>query len=151
MAFLEAQIHQPKTSADYKKTYFEFDIKNIHPIDQMEMHKQIGEMISSTLTSTTTSLSKLQVTLSNTQSQLKMENISSKAKDSRIKSLEDLVMQLRYNPSNIAVAESLVRKKNADIVDLRRQLKIPVTEDPMAKEIEANETKKEEMLQLIIK
>ena len=62
------------------------------------------------------------------------------AKDSRIKYLEDLVMQLGYNPSNIVVVESLVKKKNADIASLRRQLKMPVTEDPMAKEIEANET-----------
>ena len=72
------------------------------------------------------------------------------AKDSRIKSLEDIVMQLGYNPSNIEVVEALVRKKNADIAALRRQLKMPVTKDPMAKEIEENETQKVEMLQFII-
>ena len=72
------------------------------------------------------------------------------AKDSRIKYLEDLVMQLRYNPSNIVVEETLVRKKNANIADLRRQLKIPVTEDPMAKEIEPTETHKVEMMQFIV-
>ena len=83
-------------------------------------------MISST-TSTTMSLSKLQVTLSNTYSELKMENISSMAKDSRINSLEYLVMQLGYNPSKIVVAEALVRKKNADIAALRRQLRMLVT------------------------
>jgi len=44
---------------------FEFDVKDIHPIDQMEMHKKIGEMISSTITNTAMSLSKLQVTLAN--------------------------------------------------------------------------------------
>ena len=48
------------------------------------------------------------------------------------------------------VAETLVRKKNAYIVALTTQLKMPVTEDPMAKEIEATETKKEEMLHLIV-
>ena len=66
------------------------------------------------------SLSKLQVTLSNTQSQLKMEKISSMAKDSRIKSLEDLVVRIGYNPSNLAVTEALVKKKNADIAALKR-------------------------------
>ena len=50
MAFLEAQILQPKSVADYKSTTFEFNTKDIHPIDQMEMHKQTGEMISTTLT-----------------------------------------------------------------------------------------------------
>ena len=59
MAFLEAKISQPKSATDYKKTTFEFDIKDIHPIDQMDMHKKIGEMISSTLTNTTMNISKL--------------------------------------------------------------------------------------------
>jgi len=59
MAFLEAQIPQPKSTIDYKSNTFEFNTKDIHPIDQMEMHKQTGEMISSTLTNTAMSLSKL--------------------------------------------------------------------------------------------
>lgn len=65
MAFLEVQIPHPKLAVDYKKTTFEFETKDIHPIDQMEMHKQIGEMMYSTLTNTTMTVSKLQVSLSN--------------------------------------------------------------------------------------
>lgn len=68
MAFLEAQTTEPKTIADYKQT---FDVKNVHPIDQLEMHKKIGEIVSSTLTNTSMSLFKMQVPLSNYQSQLK--------------------------------------------------------------------------------
>jgi len=68
------------------------------------------------------------------------------AKDSRIKYLEDLLIQLGYNPSNIAVAETLVRRKNAIIASLRRQLKMPVTEDLMANEIEETETRKLEIM-----
>ena len=77
MEFLEALVPQPQGAGDYKKASFEFSTKDIHPIDQMELHKRIGEMVASTLTSTTMNLSKLQVSLSNTQSQLKMEIISS--------------------------------------------------------------------------
>lgn len=33
MAFLEAQIPQPKIVVDYKKTYFEFDARNIQLIE----------------------------------------------------------------------------------------------------------------------
>jgi len=56
MAFLEAQTSQPKSTTEYKSTTFEFSTKDIHPIDQMEMHKQTGEMISSTLTNTSMSI-----------------------------------------------------------------------------------------------
>ena len=84
MAFLEAQILQPKSHADFKHTSFEFNVKDIHPIDHMEMQKKTREMISSTLNSTATSLSKLQVSLANIQSQLKMEKIYFLAKDTKI-------------------------------------------------------------------
>ena len=62
-------------------------------------------MIYSTLTNTTMSASKLQVYLNNVQSQLKFENISSLAKDTRIKSLEDFVIKLGYNPKDIKANE----------------------------------------------
>ena len=81
----------------------------------MEMHKQTDQMISCTLTNTATHLSKLQVTLANVQSQLNMEKVSSLAKDTRIKSFEELVIKVGYDPSNINVAEEIIRKKNESI------------------------------------
>lgn len=66
MSFLEAQTPQPNSATGYKST-IEFSTKDIHPIDQMEMHKQTSEMISSTLTNTAMSLSKLQVSFANVQ------------------------------------------------------------------------------------
>lgn len=36
--------------ADYLKTDFEVLAKDIHPIDQIELHKQTGEMVYSTPT-----------------------------------------------------------------------------------------------------
>ena len=74
--------------------------------------------------------SKLQVSLSNIHSQLKMEKISSLTKDTKIKSLEDLVIKLGYDPSNVKAAEEMIKRKNANIQALRKQLKLPNTEDP---------------------
>jgi hypothetical protein len=47
-------------------------------------------------------------------------------------------------------AEELIKKKNADIASLRKQLKISSTEDPQAKEMAETEGHKEEMLKLIM-
>jgi hypothetical protein len=52
MAFLQAQVPLPKAVSDYKRATFEFDFKEVHPADQMDMHKQNGEMIFSTLENT---------------------------------------------------------------------------------------------------
>lgn len=65
-----------------------------------------------------------------------MEKVSSLSKDTRIKALEDLVINVGYDPSNINDAEEIIRKKNADIAALRKHLKLPATEDPLAKDIE---------------
>ena len=111
MAFLEAHISQLKSPADFKHTTFEFNVRDIHPIDQMEMHMQTREMISSTLTSTAMSLSKFQVSLANIQSQLNMENISSLAKDTRIKSLEDLVVKIGCDSENVEAVEEILKEK----------------------------------------
>jgi hypothetical protein len=122
MEFLQAQVPHPKTVADYKKTSFEFDVKDVHPVDQMDMHRQTGEMIFSTLKNTSMTASKLQVSLNNIQSQLKLEKISSLAKDNKIKSLEELVLKIGYDPTNVKAAEELLKKKNVDIASLEKEV-----------------------------
>lgn len=51
MSFLKPTVQQPKSLADYLKTDFEVLAKDIHPINQIELHKKMGEMVYSTLTS----------------------------------------------------------------------------------------------------
>jgi hypothetical protein len=46
---------------------------------------------------------------------LKLEKISSFARDNRIKSLEDMVLKIGYDPLNVKVAEEMLKKNNADI------------------------------------
>jgi len=49
MAFLEAQVSDPKVIIDYKRATFEFQTNDVHPADQMDLHKQTGEMVFYTL------------------------------------------------------------------------------------------------------
>ena len=51
MEFLEALVPQPQGAGEYKKESFEFSTKGIH--------RHTREMVASTLTSTSMSLSKL--------------------------------------------------------------------------------------------
>jgi hypothetical protein len=150
MEFLQAQVPHPKEITDYKRSTLEFDAKDVHPADQMDLHRQTGEMVFSTLANASTTAAKLQVSLNNVQTQLKLEKVSSFAKDNRIKSLEELVLKIGYDPSNVKAAEEMLKKKNADIASLRKQLKLPATEDSQAKEMAETEGEKEEMLKLIM-
>jgi hypothetical protein len=92
----------------------------VHLADQMDLHKQTTEMVFYTLAHASTAASKLQVSLNNVQTQLKMEKISSFAKDNRIKNLEELVLEIGYDPLNVKVAKEMIKKKNADIASLRK-------------------------------
>ena len=81
---------------------------------------------------------------------MKLEKISSIEKDNKIKTLEELVLKIGYDPSNVKAVEEMLKKKNFDIVSLRKQLKLPPTEDSQAKEITEIEGEKDEMLKLIM-
>ena len=82
----------------------------------------------SSLTTLAMATSRLQASVNNIQSQLKLEKISSLAKDTKIKSLEDLVIKLGYDPNNVEAAEGIIRRKNAGIATLKKQFKLPSTE-----------------------
>lgn len=84
LAFSEPKVPTPRSAEDYKTSIFAFDTKQIHAIDQIDLHKQAGEMIYSTLTSSAMETSKLQTSLNNIHSQLKMEKMSSLAKDTKL-------------------------------------------------------------------
>jgi hypothetical protein len=39
MAYLQAQVPQPKMISNYKRATFEFDVAEVNPIDQMDLHR----------------------------------------------------------------------------------------------------------------
>ena len=81
---------------------------------------------------------------------MKLEKISSLAKDNIIKMLEELVLKIGYDPSNLKAVEEMLKKKNVYIASLRKQLKLPPTEDAQTKEIVDTEGEKDKMLKLIM-
>ena len=95
----------------------------------MDLHKKTGEMVFHTLAHALASASKFRVALNNAETQRKLEKISSFTKDNKIKTLEELVLKIGYDPVNVKAVEEMIKKKNADIVSLRKQLKLPPTED----------------------
>ena len=64
---------------------------------------------------------------------MRLDKASLQAKEIRIKSLEDLVLQIGVDPSNIQVSQGLIKQKNDDITALRKQLKLPQNEHPQVK------------------
>lgn len=151
MSFLKLTTQQPKSMADYLKTYFEVLAMNIHPIDQIELHKQTGEMVYSTLTNKATAAHQLQNSLNNISTQFQLEKASSQAKDTRIKSLDDLVIELGHDPKDVKATEKLIKKKNNnDIAALKKKLKVPPLHHPKIAEVLETQ-KEEELMDLVLK
>ena len=73
MNFLQPTVKHPKSSTDYKKTSYEVQASDLHPIDQIQFHKQADEMLYSTMTKKSMSVQKLQNTLGNIKDQLNLE------------------------------------------------------------------------------
>lgn len=77
MTFVKPTTQQPRTTVDFKKIDFEVLAKDIHPIDQIELHKQTWEMIYSTLTGKAIAAHQLQNSLNNISTQFQLEKASS--------------------------------------------------------------------------
>lgn len=80
-------------------------------MDQIELHKQTGEMVYSTLADQAMLAHKLQNSLNNTSAQLDLEKASSLAKDIRIKSLEDIIIEPGHDPKDAKGIKALIKKK----------------------------------------
>lgn len=91
---------------------FSFDTKYIHPIDQIDLHEQASAMIYSSLKSSYMEASKLQTYLNHIYSQLELEIMSSLAKDTIIKGLEDLVINLGLDAYHVQIAEEIIKRRN---------------------------------------
>src|ERR1700722_4596488 len=98
MSHFMPAMQQPQSAADYIKTNLEVLAKDIHPMDQIELHKQTGEMVYASLADKTLVNYRLENSLNNTTAQLELERASSQAKDNRIKVLEDIIIELRHDP-----------------------------------------------------
>ena len=90
-------------------------------------------MLYSEIVDKTKSATQLENTIFNMQDQMRLDKTSLQEKELRIKSLEDLVLQIGVDPSNIQVAHTLIKQKNDDITALRKQLKLPPNEHPQEK------------------
>jgi len=135
LSHFKPKVQQPQSAADYIRTNLEALAKDIHPMDQIELHKQTGEMVYSTLADKAMLAQQLQNSLNNTSAQLDLEKASSLAKDNRIKSLEEIIIELGHDSKDAKGIKALMKKKEDDIAALKKQLKLPITMHPQTTEV----------------
>jgi len=107
-------------------------------------------MIYSTLADKTLLAHRLQKSLHNTSAQLELEKASSMANDNRIKSLEEIIIELEHDPKDPKGIQALIKKKEEDIAALRRQLRLPATLHPQTTEV-AQQKEEEDVVTLLMK
>src|ERR1700733_8302071 len=135
MSHFTPTVQRPQSTADYIRTNLEVLAKDIHPMDQIELHKQTGEMVYATLADKTLINYRLQNSLNNTAAQLELERASSQAKDNRIKALEEIIVEFGHDPKDVKAVQEVLKLRDVDMAALRKMLKIPATLHPKTKEI----------------
>jgi len=126
---------QTQSPADYLRTNLEVLANDIHPMDQIELHKQTGEMVYASLADKTLVNYRLENSLNNTAAQLELERASSQAKDNRIKALEDIIIELGHDPKDIKAVQALLKLRDVDMAALRKMVKVPATIHPQIEEV----------------
>ena len=109
MSHFTPTVQQPQTAADYIRTNLEVLSKDIHPMDQIELHKQTGEMVYATLADKTLVNYRLQNSLNNTAAQLELEKASSHAKDNKIKALEEIIIEFGHDPNDVKAVQQVLK------------------------------------------
>lgn len=132
--FLPA-VAQPQSHADYIRTNLEVLAKDIHPMDKIELDKQTGEMFYASLADKTLDNYRLENSLNNTAAQLELERASSQAKDNRIRSLEDIIIEIRHDPKDIKGIQEILKLRDADMASLKKKIKMPTTIHPQTDEV----------------
>ena len=92
-------------------------------------------MVYSTLINKAMIVHETQDSLGNISAQLQIEKNSSQAKENRIKTLEEIIIGLGYNPKDSKSIEALIKKKDDDIAALRKQLKLLTSRHPQTEEV----------------
>ena len=64
--------------------------------------------------------------------------------------MEEIIIKLGHNPKDPKAIKALIKKKEDDIVSLKKQLKLPATMHPQATEL-VKEKEEEDMMELLIK
>ena len=142
-------MQQPQSAADYIRTNLEVFAKDIHPMDQIELHKQTCEMVYSSLADKTLQAHRLQNSLHNTTAQLELEKASSQAKDNRIKSLEEIIIELGHDPNEPKGVQALMKKKDEDIATLKKLVKLPPTLHPQTEGV-AQQRKDQDVVAMLL-
>lgn len=132
--FMPTALH-PQSASDYLRTNLEVMAKDIHPMDKIELHKQTGEMVYASLADETLENYKLKSSLNATASQLDLEKASSQAKDNRIRSLEDIIIEIGHDPKDISGIQEILKLRDADMAAMRKKIKIPSTIHPQIDEV----------------
>ena len=73
--------------------------------------------------------------LNNTAAQLELEKASSQAKDNRMRSLEDIIIEVGHDPKDPKAIQTLLKIRDADLVALRKMIKISATLHPQIEEV----------------
>jgi len=92
----------------------------------------------------------LKESLKNTNTQLDFERLSSMAKDNRIKTLEDIIVDLGHDSKDPKGVRTLMKKKDDGIAALRKRLRLLPTEHPQIGELQ-KEREAEDQMDLMMK
>ena len=76
MSFLKPTVTDPKSIADYSKIDLEVDVDAVHELDQIEFHRSNTEMLYSNIVNKIMNSIRLEKTLINLQTQMKLDKTS---------------------------------------------------------------------------
>ena len=131
--------------SEKKVSEMEVKLDKISVPDQIQLHKQTGDVIYSDLLHAIVKITKLQSLVDKMEVQLNHEKVENKANLIQIKKLQGDVISLGTEPSNMQAAKKLLEEKDNTIQVLKNNLKVPNAEHVQSSELFALQEEKEKV------
>jgi hypothetical protein len=145
---LNIVVMEPKQKKKVKKV--SIDLNALHPLDTMDMRRQIGEILNRYVMIPNLGIKKMQVINKNLRNHLKNEKLTNRSKQIRVEELERWVMDLGSNLEDVASMQALVKTKETELQALKRRLKIHGIEHVQTPELCAIKEEKDELMKKMV-
>lgn len=142
-------MQQPQSAADYIKTNLEVLSKDIHPMDQIELHKKPKKWYSPPWPTKHYYLTNCKIHYIILLPNQNWKNLLLWLRITRIKSLEEIITELGHDPKDPKDIQELIRKEE-DITALKKQLKLPITMHPQTTKV-AQQKAEDDMMGLLMR
>lgn len=114
------------STSSLKTVNFTVDTHKLPMLDKINLHMQTGQLIVNDLHKTNVVVVKVEKMLNKVIQQLKLEKANSRALNTQVEELKNIIVNIGINPDDQPAVQELLKSAKAEIGVLKKKLHLPI-------------------------